>query len=225
MNDQTTRPADGDFVAKWQARWPEWRIGMAFVEPAMRAHAAAWWSLLEEFGDAAWAGSDATPGLAKLAWWQEELQGWSKGARRHPLGTHLQRVDAPWHTLALALRLLPATREHPADTARNLGQLQDLALAVAACETRLFGDGARDSGDGRVAAAPLLAMQALVRVDQPLAARLLADWPQRDGGTRPRRIANAISRARLALLAREGVSRPVPAPRVLWSSWRAARAR
>lgn len=225
MSDESARPVDGDFVAKWQARWPEWRIGMAFVEPAMRERAAAWFSLLEEFGDATWAGRDATPGLAKLAWWQEELQGWGKGARRHPLGTHLQRVDAPWQTLALALRLLPATREHPGDTGRNLGQLQDLARAIAACEARLFDDGSRDSGDCHVPAAPLLAMQALVRLDQPLAARLLADWPQRNRGTRPRRIANAITSERLALLAREGASRPVSAPRVLWSSWRAGRSR
>ena len=105
------------------------------------------WKSKLKLGDAAWAGTDATPGLAKLAWWQDELQGWAKGARRHPLGAQLQRVDAPWQTLALALRLLPATREHPADTARNLAQLQDLALAIAACESRLFGDGSRDSGD------------------------------------------------------------------------------
>lgn len=219
------RPGDEDFVGKWQARWPEWRIGMAFVPPALRERAAPWFSLLDEFGDAAWAGADATPGLAKLAWWQDELQGWAKGARRHPLATQLQRVDAPWQTLALALRLLPATREYPADTARNLAQLQDLALAVAACEAKLFGDGRRDSGDGRITAAPLLAMQAFVRADQPLAARLLTEWPVRDGGTRPRRIADAIALARLRTLARAGEIRPVPGPRVLWSSWRAARAR
>ncbi|ATD67617.1 phytoene/squalene synthase family protein [Luteimonas chenhongjianii] len=219
------RPADEDFVAKWQARWPEWRIGMAFVEPAMRERAAAWFSLLEEFGDAAWAGAEATPGLAKLAWWQEELQGWGKGARRHPLGTHLQRVDAPWQTLALALRLLPATREHPNQLAGNLAQTQDLALAIAACEARLFGDGSRDSGDGRITAVPLLAQQALVRIDRALAAELLEQWPSRDAGTRPRRIANAISGARLAILARTDEARPVPALRVLWSSWRAALAR
>lgn len=221
----TFRPGDEDFVGKWQARWPEWRIGMAFVPPALRERVAPWFALLDEFGDAAWAGNDATPGLAKLAWWQEELQGWARGARRHPLATQLQRVDAPWQTLALALRLLPATREHPADPARNLVQLQDLALAVAACETTLFGDGSRDSGDGRISATPLLAMQAFVRADQPLAARLLAEWPPGNGGTRPRRIADAITQSRLRILVRDGESRPVPGARVLWSSWRAARRR
>ena len=35
----------------------------------------------------------------------------------------------------------------------------------------------------------------------------------------------AILGARLRVLARKGVSRPVPGPRVLWSSWRAARPR
>lgn len=214
---------DVDFVAKWQARWPEWRIGMGFVAPAMRERVAPWFALLDELGDAAWAGADAAPGLAKLAWWQEELQGWAKGARRHPLASRLQRIDAPWQSLGLALRVLPATREHPADTARNLVQVEALASAVAACETRLFGD------DGVRAPPPkwtaLLAMQAFVRADQPLAARLLAETVAGEGGTRPRRIADAIAGGRLRVLAREGLLRPVAGPRVLWACWRAARPR
>ncbi|WP_337246161.1 phytoene/squalene synthase family protein [Luteimonas sp. gir] len=216
-------PHDDDFLAKWQARWPEWRIGLAFVAPDLRERTQAWFALLDEFGEAAWGGSDPTPGLAKLAWWQEELQGWDKGARRHPLAVHLQRHAAPWGTLALALRLLPATREAVPEPAAHLERLHDLALAVAACEMALFGDGRRDSGAGRITAAPLLAPQAMLRGDQSLAARLLARWPQRDGGTRPRRIGNAILAARLRTLARHGQLRPANGLAVLWLGWRAAR--
>ena len=215
--------ADDDFTGKWRVRWPEWRIGMAFVPDAQRARVQAWFALLDEIGDAAWGGADPTPGLAKLAWWQEELQGWAKGARRHPLAVELQRVDAPWQTLALALRALPATREHPDQVDGNLARLQDLALAVAACETTLLGSGTRSDGGGRLSAAPLLAAQALLLAGQSQAMAVLAHWPARDGGTRPRRIHDAILQGRLRLLAREGVVRAVPAPAMLLRGWRAAR--
>ncbi|MCD9026932.1 phytoene/squalene synthase family protein [Luteimonas sp. BDR2-5] len=214
---------DDDFLGKWQARWPEWRIGMAFVPEAQHPRVRAWFALLDELGDAAWGGSDPTPGLAKLAWWQEELQGWAKQARRHPLALHLYRLDAPWQMLAQALRALPATREHPEDADANLDRLRDLALAVAACETTLLGTGSRGDGGGRLSTAPLLAAQAFLVGSQPLAGALLARWPARDGGTRPRRIHDAILQARLQSLARNGVVRAVPAPAMLLRGWRAAR--
>src|SRR3546814_2770338 len=75
-----------EFTAKWRTRWPEWSIGVVFLPGAQRETAFAWFALVQELTDAAWSGADATPGLAKLAWWNEELQGWAKGARRHPLG-------------------------------------------------------------------------------------------------------------------------------------------
>lgn len=213
-----------DFLAKWRRRWPEWRIGMAFVAPSEQARVEAWFALLDEFADAAWGGADPTPGLAKLAWWQEELQGWAKGARRHPLATTLQRLDAPWQTLALALRVLPATREsgQASDTAL---QLRDLARAIAACESRLFGvpAAAGDADAGLVA--PLLAARACLHGDRDQAVALLAAWPANTAGPRPRRIANAMLAGRLRSLARSGQARPARGPAALWASWRAARAR
>src|SRR3546814_645464 len=92
-----------EFTAKWRTRWPEWSIGMVFLPDAQRETAFAWFALVQELTDAAWSGADATPGLAKLAWWNEELQGWAKGARRHPLGAVLQPLSAPWTPLAASL--------------------------------------------------------------------------------------------------------------------------
>src|SRR3546814_3703825 len=97
------KPED-EFIAKWRTRWPEWNIGVVFLPDAQRETAFAWFALVQELTDAAWSGADATPGLAKLAWWNEELQGWAKGARRHPLGAVLQPLSAPWTPLAASLR-------------------------------------------------------------------------------------------------------------------------
>ncbi|MGJ4731041.1 squalene/phytoene synthase family protein, partial [Luteimonas sp. SDU101] len=107
MNDPDSLDS---FLGKWRARWPEWELLSVFVPAPQRGTVAAWYALLDELGDAAWAGTDPTPGLAKLAWWQEELLGWQRGARRHPLGQALQRLAAPWDTLGRALASLPQTR-------------------------------------------------------------------------------------------------------------------
>src|SRR5512141_2186426 len=95
----TTQSASA-FADKWRQRWPEWRIAEVFIAPAQRELAIAWFALRQELLDAAWAGSDPRPGEAKLAWWAEELDGWSRGRRRHPLGLTLQRHAAPWSQLA-----------------------------------------------------------------------------------------------------------------------------
>src|SRR3546814_8669231 len=108
-----------EFTAKWRTRWPEWSIGVVFLPDAQRETAFAWFALVQELTDAAWSGADATPGLAKLAWWNEELQGWAKGARRHPLGAVLQPLSAPWTPLAASLLSLQASRERPPDTDRS----------------------------------------------------------------------------------------------------------
>lgn len=84
-----------DFAGKWRARWPEWSVAEVFVPRAQRGVAVAWAALQQELTDAAWGGTDALPGEAKLGWWMEELQGWRQGRRRHPLGLALQRQDAP----------------------------------------------------------------------------------------------------------------------------------
>lgn len=118
-----------EFLDKWRARWPEWRIASTFVEPARRAHAEAWFALLQEFVDAAWSAGDPAPGIAKLGWWEEELRGWSRGARRHPLGATLQKSPAPWPSLADALAALPMAREAVLAIARGAGP-QSLAVSI-----------------------------------------------------------------------------------------------
>src|SRR5690606_20594775 len=119
----------GGFVSKWRARWPEWGVAEAFGAADQRQVAGAWVALLQELYDAAWSGQDPTPGLAKLAWWHEELEGWDKGGRRHPLGEVLQRLPAPWTRLGRARNALPSTRGQSA--AEAAPSLPDLAEAVA----------------------------------------------------------------------------------------------
>ncbi|HEU0307199.1 MAG TPA: phytoene/squalene synthase family protein, partial [Lysobacter sp.] len=90
------REAIGSFIDKWRARWPEWTVAEVFVPREQRDSTLAWMALLQELTDAAWGGSDPRPGEAKLGWWAEELQGWSRGIRRHPLGQVLQKFPVPW---------------------------------------------------------------------------------------------------------------------------------
>src|SRR5690606_31719469 len=82
--------------AKWRGRWPEWAIAEVFLQAPWRTSAQAWFTLLQALGDAAWGGDDPRPGEAKLGWWAEELQGWARGARRHPLGRLLAPRAASW---------------------------------------------------------------------------------------------------------------------------------
>ena len=218
------------FLDKWRGRWPEWGIAQAFVAPALRTRAAAWFSLLQELHDAAWAGAEPAPGLAKLAWWQDELRGWARGARRHPLGEARQRIDAPWDGLALALARLPATRE-PDSAQAEQEALRGWAAGVLHCETALFGR--------RVGPAPaaldaftgtLRIERALARgdLDAALALRHSLDAPGVAALGRPRRLRQAMLRERLGVLAAHapapGAPRPaVPPVRMLLAAWRAAR--
>lgn len=219
------------FVGKWRSRWPEWSIAETFLPPAQRGQVVAWFALLQELHEAAWAGVEAAPGLAKLAWWQEELGGWSRGARRHPLGQVLQRMEADWGGLGLALASLPATRD-PAPAPEGAGQdaLRTYAAAVLACETRLFG------GDGPEQAAleafvdGLRIERALSRgdLDAALALRPTLEARAGAGFGRPRRLHQALLRERLRALAGgppspAGAGRRVPPLRLLWAAWRAAR--
>lgn len=213
----------GGFVDKWRARWPEWQVAGAFVAKSRRSTSAAWFALLQELGDAAWRGTDPTPGLAKLAWWQEELQGWSRGARRHPLGMRLQRQAAPWEGLARTLNTLPATRELGA--AATLQALQDFAGAAAACEAVLL-DGGPDAG--RAAAADALALcltgeRVLLAGQGSEALWLLRRWPRPARAPRARRIQAALLHARLRAMRHGMPTRPLPAWRVLPLVWWAAR--
>ncbi|MGN6151660.1 MAG: phytoene/squalene synthase family protein [Lysobacteraceae bacterium] len=219
-----------EFLDKWRGRWPEWRIARTFVPEAQHADAEAWFALLQEWTDAAWTGADPTPGSAKLAWWQEELRGWAKGVRRHPLGRTLHKRPAPWAALADALPALEAVRDTLAVDMRAetaSARLRPLAVAIARSEAALLGDAALSAADDASADVfPLLAAHALwPRESAAGAARAwarTAPAPARTG-TRPRRVLDALAHARLARLGAAGAGVPLSPVRALWTGWRAAR--
>ncbi|MBF6023517.1 phytoene/squalene synthase family protein [Lysobacter niastensis] len=222
------------FVDKWRARWPEWAVAQVFVPAAQRPIALAWASLLQELTDAAWGGSDARPGEAKLAWWGEELQGWALGRRRHPLGAALQRQPAPWAQLASALPALRESRERPRDRADAVAALQPFARAVAATEAVLF-EAPFEPAIPAVTAGLLharlaqmgesavpLGLLAVAGDHGPRRAwngELLAHWPAL-AGARPRRIWSALARQRLS---RGDAGLPLPPWATLLTAWRSAR--
>lgn len=130
------------FLAKWATRWPEWNVAEVFLPREQREPARAWASLLQELTLAAWGGAEARPGELKLAWWQDELAGWSRGARRHPLGIVLQRRPAPWAELGTALPTLQAARDRPGDADEAFACLEPFSRSVVGVEGALFAEGA-----------------------------------------------------------------------------------
>ena len=224
MSDSGT--ADS-FIDKWLQRWPEWSVAEAFVPASQRRTATAWFALLQELTEAAWGGSDPTPGLAKLAWWHEELEGWGKGARRHPLGMELQRLPVPWMRLGRELNVLPATRGQAAQPA--LDALEPLAAAVSACEQALFaGQPAAEDGQAVATAATgaaLFGARALLTAGKEDAGWLLAHWQRPVAGPLPRRLCSALMRGRLDAMAAGKAAEPMSGWRVLAMSWRASRGR
>lgn len=223
-----------DFLDKWRGRWPEWRIAQVFLPEPQRLPAEAWFTLMQEWADAAWAGDDPTPGFAKLAWWQDELRGWAKGARRHPLGRILQKQPAPWTTLAAHLSALQTVREplrRGEAPERLLSTLQALADAMRDCERVLFyGAVAAASGASHADAFGLLALHVLWHREDVADAARVRTWagqciamasPRAE--TRPRRIHDALCRGRLQRVAARGEVAPLSPPAALWRSWRAAR--
>ena len=209
-------PSLESFTAKWRSRWPEWAIAEAFVPPSQREVAVAWFALLQELMDAAWAGGDPAPGIAKLAWWREELRGWSRGRRRHPLGIALQRQAAPWPVLEAALDDLRNNRDPPSGARTALKSLQAFASAASKIEEALFAS----ADDTDAIAACLLSCHPQWMAEAGRHADLLALWP-RGWGSRPRRIATALARGRV----RKGAWPPAALPpwSTLWLAWRAAR--
>ncbi|MGY1409589.1 MULTISPECIES: phytoene/squalene synthase family protein [unclassified Luteimonas] len=207
------------FLGKWRTRWPEWELLTIFVPAPQRGVVAAWFTLLQELGDAAWAGAEPAPGLAKLAWWQEELVGWSRGARRHPLGVTLQRLEAPWEPLGRALAALPATRA-PESAGDDNRALELFVGAMLACEAALF-DGSAVQGPALAAGVgDLRAMRALVQ-GGPLPEAGMGAAPV--GLTRPRRLHQVALDERLRRQASgEAMVRPATL-RLLLAGWRAAR--
>ena len=193
------------FVGKWRARWPEWEIAERLLAPGHRDLAAAWFALLQEWGDAAFAGADPVPGRAKLDWWQEELRGWAKGARRHPLGVALAARAIDWPALADALSPL---QSFAGEAAIDLATVAGWGRAVLDAEHGLFGGGRAPAAADDVASALLLATGREV----PGSIRI--------AGSRPRRLWTSLLLAR----AKSGDARtPLPSWRVPWLSWRAAR--
>ena len=228
--DVDVREEASSFVAKWRARWPEWELGMVFVPAAQRPVVEAWFTLLQELSDAALGGGDPTPGLAKLAWWQEELVGWSKGARRHPLGAVLQPHGAPWQALGHALPDLRALRSGGGDGAAEARGHERpghaYAEALAGCEAVLFGGRADAAAAATVMDAVLAErdwMQAAARDVAPGAVAAAAvpvhsSAAKGRAGTRPRGIAHAFAAARL-----RDPSTALPPLRALIAAWRGAR--
>jgi hypothetical protein len=222
------------FLDKWRARWPEWAVAQVFVPPAQRDTALAWAALVQELSDAAWGGSDARPGEAKLAWWMEELQGWAKGVRRHPLGIALQRLPAPWLTLAAAIPSLRESRERPHDRNDASTAIRAFAQSVADVESALFG-AADASATPTVEACLLLVrlvqvgeaaapLSVLARAGEGEAAavwgrEVLEHWPAAQGA-RPRRVWAALARQRLR---RGDPALPLPPWTALATAWRGAR--
>jgi phytoene/squalene synthetase len=230
------------FLDKWRSRWPEWNVVEVFVPMPRRVVAVAWLALQQELLDAAWAGTEPQPGEAKLGWWIEELQGWSQGRRRHPLGFALQREPAPWLPLAAHLPTLLASREVASNPEQAAGVLATLAEAIDRVGDALFAVSTRDSA---VTIHALLAQQILSRGDAaaPLHIRarmgevagelamarawatdLLGHWPARRAESRVSRIVVALLQARLRrFTAGHKRSQPLPRLPALWIAWRAAR--
>ncbi|BDU17169.1 phytoene/squalene synthase family protein [Lysobacter auxotrophicus] len=239
MSDAAHEPAGpardealDSFLDKWRARWPEWAVAQAFVPPQQRDIAIAWAALQQELTDAAWGGSDARPGEAKLAWWMEELQGWSRGLRRHPLGITLQKHAAPWTSLGAAIPSLRDSRERPRDRDDAFAALAPFAQAVVQIEAALFDAGAADAAivqagllQARLAhtGEASVPMSVIARMGEgstrAWAAELLDHWPHGDA-SRPRRVWNALARQRLR---RGDASLPLPPWAALWTTWRGAR--
>jgi len=215
-----------EFIAKWRERWPEWAIAEVFIPPAQRPLVGAWFALLQEFVLAAWAGREPAPGLAKLAWWQDELNGWAKGRRRHPLGEILLAKPLPWAQLAHALNGLPISRDKVPESITAAVDLAPLARALTACEAALFGAAPSTDSNCHPILLDLLTEQSLLRGDASAAARVLserASLPKLASPLRPRRLQSAILGGRLRQLCRGQSQRPLPAWRSLLSAWQAAR--
>lgn len=213
-----------EVVGKWRARWPEWQVAEVFVPADQRERALAWLALLGELADAAWAGHDPTPGAAKLGWWMEELNGWSRGARRHPLGRVLQPLPAPWAALAADIPSLGASRTQVGDLASAVAGLQPFSRACSDVATQLFEASAEDADP--MMALTLLGERALRMPPSgtpgELGAHGLLQTLRLPARSRPLRIHAALVRARLQRLA-AGRETIVPTWRALLVAWRAAR--
>ena len=217
------RSTSVDVLEKWQAHWPEWAVAEVFLPLAQRELARSWLALRGEWADAAWAGEDPTPGMAKLAWWSEELQGWARGAYRHPLGRILQKQAAAWAGLAAALPQLAASRSQQGELAAAVQSLDRVSQGLAELAAVLFVTPAAEPQD---VAVTLLAERALrlppSGVQGALGARGLLALPPLTDASRPERLHASLLRGRLQRRA-AGQAGPLGRWPTLWTAWRAAR--
>ncbi|TQM10390.1 phytoene/squalene synthetase [Pseudoxanthomonas sp. 3HH-4] len=224
------------FLEKWRTRWPEWSVGEIFVAPARRDMAVAWFALLQEFDDALNVSGDPLPADAKLAWWGEELRGWSAQRSRHPLGRRLEPVRAAWSSLADALPALAAARGAQAGSEEAFAALAGYGAALAAVEADVLGRApdveaviaqvlATRLADMGVAAVPMAFRQKEdTSAVRGWATDVLRRWQDGRAGARERRVFAAYARGRLERLSRQGVPAPLPSrPVLLLTGWRAAR--
>lgn len=228
------------FIDKWRERWPEWRVAEVFVPAQVRTNTLAWFALQQELVEAAWGGNDPRPGEAKLAWWAEELHGWSRGRRRHPLGVVLQRLPAPWQHLAAAIPSLIASRDASGSEELAFAVLAPVAEAMAQIEATVFDAASSAEGNSSLLVAMQLQLQSDASVPLDLRARIgaagegaaarawadqsLRGWPASRAGARPWRLRQALLRERLRRFASGGERiQPVPALAALGIAWRAAR--
>jgi phytoene/squalene synthetase len=231
------------FTDKWRERWPEWQVAAVFVPASQRERALAWFALRQELLDAAWGGQDPRPGEAKLAWWAEELDGWGRGRRRHPLGETLQRQPVPWSSLAKAAAALATTREAGRDQATAIDALRPLAQATAVVDGALFVPESPASADDALPGLMAEKIRRLGDLAVPLqirarvgmtgsehaaarawAADVLHGWSPSGVGSRATRILSALERRRLQRFV-DGAPLLQPVPRwpALWTAWQAAR--
>lgn len=224
------------FLDKWRQRWPEWQVAEIFVAPERRALAEAWFSLLQEFDDILNIAGDPLPADAKLAWWGEELRGWSQRRSRHPLGRRLEPLPAPWAALADALPELSAARDASADGGAAFAGLRAYGEAVAAVEAVVLGRAPDATAVVAQTLATRLAESASAAVPRDVhgeddrnrlrgwARTLARRWPPMSGAARERRIVDAFARARLRRFAGAGEATALPSRlRLLLTAWSAAR--
>jgi len=131
------------FVAKAWTREPEMRIAEVFCGGKHRSVFEAWGALLHELREAAFELSDERVAEAKCAWWAEELEGWSQGRYRHPLGRALYSRSAPWLSLGRSWLQVAGIDSRPDDADAAIGALAGPARAVADIESSLFPVGTR----------------------------------------------------------------------------------
>lgn len=194
---------------KWRSRWPEWELIETFIPSEQRTLAWAWFAWLDELATAAWSGSEPAPGMAKLAWWQEELRGWAKGARRHPLGIALQPLKVDWSGIADEMGALRAHDAGRAGQIDALSQsLEGFAQKVAEAEQQVL-------GGTTVVPQTRLLRSMLVTAGVPLTSKTGVGARN---GARARRLLDNACDLRVGAQGRS-IGRFV----LLWSSWRAAR--